>query len=673
MIRQSGKADGVRRRLLTSVAVVLGAGALLLSRQAPAGPDGPQASFRAAVDLVQIDVSVLDAQRRPIRGLTAADFTVVDSGTPRPVEAFAEVSLPERSGPAAPWTADVAPDVATNQIPDAGRLVVILFDRSIGPGEPTLTARRVARAAVAGLAPGDLAAVLSTDVLTPQGFTADRARLRRAIDSLNSSAQQSQDQKDQWEGALARVKEQTNLDLPNPPEYLNGRCYCGVCVLDTVTRVADAVREVSSRRKALLFIGSDLLLQTTDECANPLRDARARMMRSLDRANLTVHSIDPSGLETGARMASSNARASLPPLATADLARRRDALSVLPERTGGRVVTNANRPEQAVSAILDETGSYYLLGFKPATADKGAGLRRLEVKVSRRGAVARARKNYEWPAAEVPAVAAPMASAPLRSAIAGLLPTRPFDLALGASSMALPGRDEAAVALVVGLTLNQSQHETTERERFEVVASAFDRLAQPRGTARQVVEVEWPVGPAVVRRIDLLSRLDLVPGDYEIRVAVVGRDPSRAASVFMYVTVPTFLREAVSLSAVSLSVDPSGAAAPKDFLASVLPWTPTSQRDFATATRVTAFVRAYVGDREPSADARVTTKITDVSGTDIVEEHATISAAAFGAARASDLTYLLPVHRLTPGSYLLSIEVATPSGKAVRTARFTVR
>ncbi len=35
------------------------------------------------VDAVQLDVSVLDKERRPVRGLTAADFTVLEDGKPR--------------------------------------------------------------------------------------------------------------------------------------------------------------------------------------------------------------------------------------------------------------------------------------------------------------------------------------------------------------------------------------------------------------------------------------------------------------------------------------------------------------------------------------------------------------------------------------------------------------
>jgi hypothetical protein len=37
---------------------------------------GPQATFRTGIDVIQIDVSVLDRDRRPVHGLAAADFTV---------------------------------------------------------------------------------------------------------------------------------------------------------------------------------------------------------------------------------------------------------------------------------------------------------------------------------------------------------------------------------------------------------------------------------------------------------------------------------------------------------------------------------------------------------------------------------------------------------------------
>ena len=50
--------------------------ALLATQQ----PSGPQATFRTGVDVVQLDVSVLDKDRKPIRALTASDFTILEDG-----------------------------------------------------------------------------------------------------------------------------------------------------------------------------------------------------------------------------------------------------------------------------------------------------------------------------------------------------------------------------------------------------------------------------------------------------------------------------------------------------------------------------------------------------------------------------------------------------------------
>jgi hypothetical protein len=92
-----------------------------------------QPAFRAGVDVVSLDVTVLDRNRRPVRGLTAADFTVLEGGRPRPIVAFAEVALPQASIDStapAPWLRDAARDVVSND-PNEGRLVVIMFDHTI--------------------------------------------------------------------------------------------------------------------------------------------------------------------------------------------------------------------------------------------------------------------------------------------------------------------------------------------------------------------------------------------------------------------------------------------------------------------------------------------------------------------------------------------------------------
>ena len=44
--------------------------------------------FRTAVDLVHLDVSVLDKDRKPVRGLTAADFTITEDNKSQSIVAF---------------------------------------------------------------------------------------------------------------------------------------------------------------------------------------------------------------------------------------------------------------------------------------------------------------------------------------------------------------------------------------------------------------------------------------------------------------------------------------------------------------------------------------------------------------------------------------------------------
>lgn len=65
-----------------------------------AGPAAPAAGqvYRARADLVQLPVLVTDRRGEPVRGLTAADFEILDGGQARPVLTFAEGAPVGESG-----------------------------------------------------------------------------------------------------------------------------------------------------------------------------------------------------------------------------------------------------------------------------------------------------------------------------------------------------------------------------------------------------------------------------------------------------------------------------------------------------------------------------------------------------------------------------------------------
>ena len=103
-----------------------------LAAVVPLAQPAQNPTFRSGADVVRIDVSVLDKNRVPVQGLTAADFIVREEGKPRPVVAVGEVVLPPAPAPPASvrtgqedWTSEIAPDIGTNQM-DQARLFVIV-------------------------------------------------------------------------------------------------------------------------------------------------------------------------------------------------------------------------------------------------------------------------------------------------------------------------------------------------------------------------------------------------------------------------------------------------------------------------------------------------------------------------------------------------------------------
>jgi VWFA-related protein len=664
--------------------------ALDLHAQAPV----PQATFRAGTDLVQVDVSVLDGKRHPVRGLTAADFTISEDDQPREIQAFTEVSLPDRvQGRDASWTREVPSDVATNQAgQDEGRLVIIVLDRTIPVGEPTITARRIAAAAINQLGPADLAAVVSTSNGAVQNLTSDRSRLLRAISGSDLSTDISDEAKE-IEASVFGLTGRTWSTLND------GRCLCGLCVLETITRVADAVQGTSRRRKVLFFIGSDLLVQVADPpggasndvgCGNRLKRARDAMFTAVDRANLTIHSLDPSGLMnvSPATRASSTLRVGSGPIgaaamtsATADNLKRQGNLEVLPDRTGGRAVMNTNGPDLAVPEIFHESDSYYLVGFRPLDRSANGKFHRITVKTNRRGLDVRARSGYTAAAAVDPAgspATSSTISEPVRDALTGLLPAGATTVDMTTAMFAVPGAQKAAIALTVGVgafALPASDGAETPRGGpLEIVATAFDQGGRPKGLSRQTLDLSWPASATTgEHRFDALSRIDLAPGEYEVRVAVSGA--ARTASVFSYVTVPAFATAPLSLSSIVVGASAWTLTAPKNFLSALLPIVPTARREFARADRFVAFFRIYQGTarQDALAPVQLQSTIVDARGAVVATETTTLGVGRFEAGRTADYYVTIPLATLAPGDYLLKIEATMGTRLAGRAMRFGIK
>jgi VWFA-related protein len=652
--------------------------AVTLRAQQPTAASAPQATFRGGIDLVQVDVSVLDKNRRPVHGLTAADFTIREDGLERSIAAFAAVELaPRAAASSAAWTRQVAPDVVTNDRPEAGRLVVIMFDRSIPLGPPAIAAKRIAQAAVDQLSPGDLAAVIYTGNYARNGaaqnFTADRARLKAAIEAPFLGDTVSKD-----------AQEITG------PLGLSGECYCGLCVLDAITHAADAVRDVPQRRKLLFFIGTRIVVQVpvNDDCSEPLNQARTRMFTSTALANLTIHTLDPTGLETLAPTSASSARSSSTTLpsgrarasaldtltaALADNNERQNTLGVLGAQTGGRTVFSG--ATEVLPEIFLESQTYYLIGYRRTDSANDGRIHRIDVTVDRPGLEVRTRRGYVAPdaAATAPPPTDPTPAPPrnLMDALMGTLPAKELSLDLLALPFASPGRQDAAVAVILGI--HQPAAGIAAGDRVDVLAAAFDPTGHPKATERRTLSVKLRPDATADLHYEVPSRFSLPPGHFEIRVAADSSASGQTGSVFAYVDVPDFAGDPLSLSGVALETTPAPYLAETDALTGVLPVTPTSRRTFDHSDRVGAFLRIYQGGAGQLAPVRLTTRVTNEGGRTLVDTAETYETARFDAARSVDVHVDVPVARLPSGQYLLSLQAESAKTIVRREVRFSVR
>jgi VWFA-related protein len=640
----------------------LGWAAFACTVHAQVPPTPSTQTFRTGVELVLLDVSVLDEQRRPVRGLTPGDFSVLVDGVVRPIVSFSAAELPPPPKNPPSHASMLRPDITTNEMPN-GRLVVILLDQSTRLGTPAVRARELAKAAVHALAPGDLAAVIHTNQGPPQNLTDDRARLLAAIDG----------------GALGM----------NPPEDDIGRgeCGCGICSLDAITIVADALRDAPERPKSLLFIGEGIALDgyVQPVCRSEVKVASERMLRATQAAHLTVHTLDPNGLQTTSVSAdvvvkSSANAAQLEKQNRASLGLRHDSLRELAALTGGRPVLNTNAATDHIASILGEASVYYVIGFEAPRSDDSR-FKPITVRVARPDAHVHTRKGY-YPAAaasDVKTAGSPGADG-LEDIVKRVLPDNTLPLTLAPLPLGASAGNGATVLLPLGVraappALEPASSTPTgpETERIEVFAAAFDRHGRNAEWTRHRFELTAPARPPGELQYEVVPSLNLPPGAYEVRVAVRHERGGGTGTVYAFVDVPDFENDPVTLSGLLLWDPAAPSATPVDMLGNLLQHPPTTRRAFAEHDSVAAFVRVYQGRKMAPESVTIAWRIRDHAGESVAERIEEVPASRFESDAFAETTFNLPLGAIGPGTYVLLVEAARGGTTAVRQLVFSVK
>jgi VWFA-related protein len=591
--------------------------------------------FKSGVDVVQFTVTVLDKDRHPITGLTPSDFEVLVDGKPRPLAAFAAVTLSDDSstGLSVP---PVAPDVHTNQLPAEGRLVVIVMDRSMRD-EDLKSAHAIANAAIDRLGPNDLGAVVYTGIVSrkfSQGLTDDRERLRAAANQTTFGATHELAAMPSLGAAIASRGAHQMIGeadgVPLASQERGGDCNCGICVIDSLTALAKSLSGTMGREKSIVFVGSDIAIASTDQkgyCAAFIYPARDKLMRALDAANVTFHVVDPHGLDGSG------------------ISFRTESLHVLPDYTGGRAVVLNNKPESKVGPIFDESRAYYVLAVaRDRAASKDDDPHRIKITVKRPDAIVNARNLYFAADAKEAAKRAPNAAA---GALNELLPGGDFSLKMNlVPQFAHDGSAEIRVLLGV---------ESAVAGKLDVLIRSYDRVFTPVGEPiKQRLDVPT-TADARSAEFPWTSVLKAAPGDYEVRAAVATADGKHVANVIGYIDVPDLAKLGLALS--GIAVQNAGAA--------------TVQREFASGSTIgLSFQVARAKNSTITPSVRYA--LRDDSGraiADIEVPHERATAVAPGV-DAFNIGARLPV---APGGYVVTIEASDGRRVTRRELRLRVR
>jgi VWFA-related protein len=685
-VTQNCKRDNSTRPLwplrLVGVVVLAAAAVAVTAAQQPA----PR--FQSGVEMVVLDVSVLDRDRRPVRGLKAADFTAFEDGQPQKITSFEAIDIedPVPPVPPAPWVREVAPDVQKNtDVNDKRLVVVVLDDATPTPPPDVLHARALAREVVNSLGPGDLAAVVYTlHKRDGQPFTRDRSRLIAAVDRFNAAT----DAAVAMGREIDAVPSRTFFDSFN---VMAGTLY--LSLVDTLRGLIGSLATIPDRRKALVLIGvgmpfdGEAVMTDSSGLARQISAELNECYREAQRANVNVYPFDSGGL----RAPYDAAVVSVDPGNPGKL--NRDFLKTVADNTGGFAVTDTNDAVPGIQQALRENASYYMLGYVPANTRAAGRYRKIEVRVTTPGVTVRTRSGYfesSPPARKATGRPLPAASA---TALEGLLPKTDLTMHLSALPLPAQGKKKATLAIVIGLIQRSPRRATAAVQEIDLRIEAYSPDGVRRAIRKQTVPVtlKRPGGGGLVG-YELLSSLELDPGRYHLRAAAESRvggvtprpgvpavglfDPEedlrpRSGSVYTDVDIPDFLDAPLSLSGLAVIMRPAPVSGPPKAFARLFPDAPTTVREFYGDDQVAGLIRISQKAAAPAVPVTLTLHLANSRGTTIQEGTEQIPAAAFGTSHIAEHSFEIPVATLQPGEYLLTVTASVGNASATRQLRYT--
>lgn len=626
-----------------------------------------QPVFRSGVDAVTVDVTVLDKDGKPVRDLTAADFEVREGGKLQTVTAFRLIETDDGLDDSRAQREILSFDEHRSEVARAdNRLFVVFLDDYHVRRENGMRVREQLSAFLSQLSAHDLVAI-ATPFSSVSGLTFSRSHAGLASHVLNFEGrkydytpknaieeryqnlpieQQEQMRNSIVISALASVSEylgtlrEGRKSIVYVSEGMSGSLPSGVVVKSPMGFGARTQTGVTGNgRDSFTFFENSALLQ----------EIQSKVFQAASRNNVSVYTLDPRGLTNFEYGVGEN-------VSTADDRRivqeTSDLLRVIADETGGRAIVGRNDPLPVLRQMVDDSRTYYLLGYTSTEAPRDGRFHQIQVRVRRANVDVRARKGYwAYTAEEVARATAPPKPAS---------PAEVTEALDQLASAATPGRGRA-VSVWMGAVRG-----ATEQARvtlaWEAAASqpsspldAVDRLAVVVTTlsGRDVFTGTVPRTSAVGRPGGVVG-FDAPAGPLRVRLTAENARGIRLENEEMNLDVPDFTGTAPQITAPFLYRGRT-ARDLQQIRAAELP-TPAVLPVFTRAERVLIRFGAYApGGSVP----KVSMRLLNQQGSSLAQLPAPVSTTT------GSLESELGLGSFPPGDYLVEI-VAEAAGETAK-------
>lgn len=424
-----------------------------VGQQAPPSPPVSETVLRVNTRLVLVDAVVVDKAGKPVTNLTAEDFAVLEDGKAQKVSVFS-LHQPVQRKTQPPI---LEPHVTTNR-PEAmqmeGTVAVLLLDGLNTPPQNQVYVRQqMLKFLAQHFDPSYKIAVLAltNKLIVLQDFTSDPMLLKAALDRY--TAQTPAVARTGGETTL----DPTQLTQPiiNVPAQANTSGASGAAASDpglpgsagganssfaediaymmrrfeketqnyntdvrvsvTLAALQNIARYMSGQRgrKVLLWFSAGFPISISGDSPEDMETSREysdqirRATNLLNEAHVAIYAIDAHGLFTGSMSDPGNSglneRGQLflgidanRAMAKETFARAstEDALERAAVDTGGKYFHDRNDIDQAINLSLQESASYYMLGYYPSQKKWDGKFRQIRVSVRRPGVQVQHRHGY---------------------------------------------------------------------------------------------------------------------------------------------------------------------------------------------------------------------------------------------------------------------------------------